>query len=308
MNKLSSVLKGYLTGAYFQKKMVYNAQNGPSRYILKNLEQIHSVKALGLAFEAEEHRLMLDPVRLELKRFKKLLILAPHTDDEVIGCGGLLIKARDMGLPAEVFFTTNSESNFEEQTAQRKRECERVMNRLNINCSFSEISNINLEANPEDIYFLRSKIFESKADAVFFPWLFDYPVKHRFTNLLLYLALKDQPQLQALQYYGYQVHNTPLVNCYLDISDVMDEKYALIKLYQSQVSKVAYADFARAMNLLNTKFVGHVNSLKYYEVFHGISGDELKRWVSNYYLKDLPALFRYSKNIIKQAEKIIKSC
>ncbi len=41
----------------------------------------------------------------------RILILAPHPDDEVIGCGGVIQKAKDMNLPLKVVFMTYGDNN-----------------------------------------------------------------------------------------------------------------------------------------------------------------------------------------------------
>jgi len=46
-----------------------------------------------------------------LKPKDRILILAPHPDDEVLGCGGIIQKARSMGLPLTVVFLTHGDSN-----------------------------------------------------------------------------------------------------------------------------------------------------------------------------------------------------
>lgn len=41
----------------------------------------------------------------------RLLILAPHPDDEVLGCGGVIAEAASRGLPVEIVFLTNGDDN-----------------------------------------------------------------------------------------------------------------------------------------------------------------------------------------------------
>ncbi len=48
---------------------------------------------------------------LTLDSADRILILAPHPDDETIGCGGVIQKAVGMGVPVRVVFLTNGDSN-----------------------------------------------------------------------------------------------------------------------------------------------------------------------------------------------------
>ena len=48
---------------------------------------------------------------LELSKDDRILVLAPHPDDEVIACAGVIQKALDMGLPLKVVFLTYGDNN-----------------------------------------------------------------------------------------------------------------------------------------------------------------------------------------------------
>ncbi|MGE5280418.1 MAG: PIG-L deacetylase family protein [Deltaproteobacteria bacterium] len=41
----------------------------------------------------------------------RILVLAPHPDDEILGCGGVIQQARDMGLPLKIVFLTYGDNN-----------------------------------------------------------------------------------------------------------------------------------------------------------------------------------------------------
>lgn len=61
------------------------------------------------------------PSRLELEPGDRLLVLAPHPDDEVLCCGALLQQAVARGLPVRVVFLTYGDSNEWSFLAYRKR-------------------------------------------------------------------------------------------------------------------------------------------------------------------------------------------
>ena len=41
----------------------------------------------------------------------RILVLAPHPDDEIIGCGGIIQKALSMHLPIRIVFSTYGDNN-----------------------------------------------------------------------------------------------------------------------------------------------------------------------------------------------------
>ncbi|HEV7518886.1 MAG TPA: PIG-L family deacetylase [Thermoanaerobaculia bacterium] len=51
------------------------------------------------------------PAGLDFAPTDRILVLAPHPDDEVLGCGGVLQRAVARGIPAEVAFLTYGDSN-----------------------------------------------------------------------------------------------------------------------------------------------------------------------------------------------------
>lgn len=59
--------------------------------------------------QAEESAIALP--ELALQADDRLLILAPHPDDEALACGGLIQRAQAMRLPVQVVFFTNGDNN-----------------------------------------------------------------------------------------------------------------------------------------------------------------------------------------------------
>ena len=49
--------------------------------------------------------------KLQLEKDDRILVLAPHPDDESIGCGGLMQKALAKNLPLHVVYYTNGDNN-----------------------------------------------------------------------------------------------------------------------------------------------------------------------------------------------------
>ena len=61
------------------------------------------------------------PSYLTLKPTDRLLVLAPHPDDEVLGCGGVIQEAVSQGLPVRVVFLTYGDNNELSFIRYRKR-------------------------------------------------------------------------------------------------------------------------------------------------------------------------------------------
>jgi len=59
--------------------------------------------------------------QIQLGDSDRILVLAPHPDDEVLGTGGVLREAVERGIPVRVVFLTNGDSNEWSFLAYRKR-------------------------------------------------------------------------------------------------------------------------------------------------------------------------------------------
>ena len=58
---------------------------------------------------------------IELGASDRILILAPHPDDESLACGGIIQRALSSGLPVHVLFLTNGDNNEWSFMVYRKR-------------------------------------------------------------------------------------------------------------------------------------------------------------------------------------------
>src|SRR5689334_8566260 len=63
---------------------------------------------------------VLSEPRVTLASNDRILVIAPHPDDEVLGCGGILQDAVRMKLPIRILFLTNGDNNQWAFTVYRK--------------------------------------------------------------------------------------------------------------------------------------------------------------------------------------------
>ncbi len=70
---------------------------------------------------AKESFVSKTPETLTLTQQDRILILAPHPDDEVLGCGGIIQRATKMNLPIKVVFLTYGDQNQWSFILYRKR-------------------------------------------------------------------------------------------------------------------------------------------------------------------------------------------
>ncbi len=61
------------------------------------------------------------PPEITLSANDRIIIFAPHPDDEVLGCGGIIQKARELNIPVRIVFLTYGDNNEWSFMVYRKR-------------------------------------------------------------------------------------------------------------------------------------------------------------------------------------------
>ena len=69
------------------------------------------------------------PQAPELRPGERILLLAPHPDDEAIGAAGLLSRARALGLPVRLVFLTNGDGSQSTRLFESLRKSRRYPNK-----------------------------------------------------------------------------------------------------------------------------------------------------------------------------------
>lgn len=193
----------------------------------------------------------LKPTELKIKKDTKCLLLAPHADDETIGCGGLLLKKPDC---FDVYCLTNgfkgiknTELTYEEKVAIRKREFNAAMEKVGVRMYyfFEDIDDKRLIMR----YDRFRTISLSDYDYIFIPNILDQHRDHKAVAVLLKELLGDRPCKKSVKIVMYEVWSSlALPNAYVDIEDVMEAKLELLEIYKSQNATRDYFSAVKGLN------------------------------------------------------------
>ena len=183
---------------------------------------------------------------LQIKPQARILILAPHADDETIGCGGLLLK---YGAQCDVVLLTDGRHGDSsvppnEMINIRKKEFEEVM----VHYAVRNVRLLNVEDGKLIDHFKDFSTLEFKEyDYVFMPHPMDFHKDHVAVSCLFKRLCKTRPFKGQVVY--YEIWNTlARPTHYIDISDVVEEKRRLINLYASQIKNIDYASRILGLN------------------------------------------------------------
>jgi len=220
-------------------------------------------KVIKKVFNFYTSRITIYPELLKILKTDKILILAPHADDESIGCGGLLLKYASQ---CEVLCLTDGrngdiaiESNL--MIDIRKKEFESVMVKLKVKAfRLLGIEDTKLENN----YNIFKNIEFENYDYICIPNNLDQHPDHKAVAKHIQKAFLENKISNRVHIIMYEVWNAlPLPNFYTDISYITEEKKELINMYHSQIKHIDYAEKILSLNQYRGMIAGK-NSIEAY--------------------------------------------
>ncbi len=192
----------------------------------------------------------------------RVLVLAPHPDDETCGLGGTLRRHRDQGDEVAVVFVTdgrNGDPEFRfgaDLVEIRKREALAAAKALGgLQTAFLGFPD-NLEASEQDLKMVAGHIEEwvgrIRPDLVYVPWVEDAHTDHRNTRLALDRIRSPAKKFQIFEYELWAPLPADFV---VDISSVVESKREAIACYPSQTAYTDYAHHILGLNAHRAAFL-----------------------------------------------------
>lgn len=209
----------------------------------------------------------------------KILIVAVHPDDETLGCGGTLLKHKANGDEIHwLICTTINESH--SYYKQREEELKQVSNAY----GFDSVHNLRLKTMQVDEYSMSeligaiSKVINKvRPNIVYLPFKGDVHSDHRkifeasysCTKSFRYPFVKKIYMMETLSEteFAPSVKEDSFVpNVFVDISDFMDKKIEIMKIFESEMSQHPFPRSERNLRALAT-FRGATCGCEYAESF-----------------------------------------
>lgn len=217
----------------------------------------------------------------ELPKAKRALVLAPHPDDEIFGCGGALALLRLQESSVEVVVLTDGagwEPDSHRQKAADVRQSETNASLAMMGVGPAEYWGIvdrGLVSHPG----LSERIAERLrgVDLVFAPALTEVHPDHVATGRAVIAALQslDSQKVKRPCVFFYEVGAPVAPNFLLDITPVWHVKKAAMLCFQSQQNVQDYARHIEGLNTFRTySLPAHI---QYAEAYYCLSSD----WLPN---------------------------
>ncbi|MBM7716594.1 LmbE family N-acetylglucosaminyl deacetylase [Bacillus thermophilus] len=220
------------------------------------------------------------PQLVNIQKGKKVLVLAPHPDDEVIGAGGSLLKHRDYENEVHIVFITDGsngrtrEQSIEETIRVREKEAINLCNVLSADYSFLKCKDGEYIPEQSKIQWMRKKIESYNPTDIYLPHLDDSHRDHFMTNILFFEALNSLPE-QGRNIWQYEVWSPVSPNIVINISNEFERKRELMLLYESQLQLIPYDKIMEGLNKYRVATVP-LPGIEYIEAFYHSDEQEYK--------------------------------
>ena len=188
---------------------------------------------------------------LDLSTIRRIAVVAPHPDDEILGCGGTMARAARAGVDVHVVVVTRGRPPQFDETLVEQIRAETLRAHASIGVKqthfldfpAAELDRVGMSTLNAA---LGAALVEIEPDVLMVPFVGDIHVDHQivFNAALVHARPRDSRAPRAvLAYETLSETNwlapgvTPgfLPNTYIDITDTLDAKIAAFEHFSSQI-------------------------------------------------------------------------
>ncbi len=216
--------------------------------------------------------------RIEGLDEKRVLVLAPHPDDDIIGCGGALRLYHERGATITTVYMTDGRRGGEAEAGEdlvsiRQSEAERAAAIIGIDdLVFLSNKDGELSTSRNAAVDLGAIIRDFVPEAVFLPFLLDDHPDHMATSRVFLSAIKSTPEVLC---YCYGVWTPlPAFNVVVDVTPYQELKERALREHRSQIRT---ADLLGAVSGLSRYYSAVTGGRGYAEVFMACGSHEYRR-------------------------------
>jgi N-acetylglucosamine malate deacetylase 1 len=196
----------------------------------------------------------------------RILAIAPHPDDETLGCGGALIRHKAEGDDIYWLIITgiSQESGWQEKVVnKRDNEIDAVAEKY----GFSDVFNLRLTTTKMDTLPISdligeiSKVYNKvEPDIIYMPYAYDVHTDHQIIAKALQSTLKwfRYPYIKKVLMYetpsetefNFADKNVFKPNVFVNISNYLDDKIETMKIYESEMANFPFPRSEKTMRSL----------------------------------------------------------
>jgi len=213
----------------------------------------------------------------------KILVISPHPDDETLGCGGTILKHKDIGDKIYWLIITNIvvKNGWDKDIVEkRQKEIETVAEMYGFEKTFKldyPAAKLDIIPIQEIIESVSKVIFEVKPEVIYLPNRSDVHTDHQITFKTAYSCTKNfrypfikrilmYETLSETEFAPALPENTFIPNVFVDITKYFEKKLEIFKIYKSEVMEKPFPRSLDSIKAL-TRYRGSQMGVEYAEGF-----------------------------------------
>ncbi len=173
---------------------------------------------------------------------QSVMIIAPHCDDESIGCGGAFALHRRRGDSVHVIYTTDSAKHLagsERIARQSELRASEALKAIEI-LGGGTVEHLNLkdgaaQIDSDAVSAIAKRLTEKQPMRIYVPWKMDQHVDHHAAHTMLARAISKANLPAGAEVWEYEVWTPLIANRYVPIGSVIDIKERAIRAHNSQI-------------------------------------------------------------------------
>jgi LmbE family N-acetylglucosaminyl deacetylase len=204
---------------------------------------------------------------LDISHIRKVLVIAPHPDDESLGCGGLLAILGERNCEVMVVFVTDGGASHRNSpswsrmrlAAQRQQEANAALSELGLGRAgrlFFNLRDADMPAASSNEWHravarLSNVLKKLKPELVVLPWRRDPHCDHRASHALAMQAMRLHPPATILEYAIWldelgsnedRPSSREATRLEVDIRSCLEAKKRAIAMHQTQTTRLINDD------------------------------------------------------------------
>ena len=215
---------------------------------------------------------------------KNILVVAPHPDDESLGCGGVILKHKSKGDHVSWCIVTTmveDEVNTKATINSRENEISSVQNAYGIDKLFRlgypttmliQLSYGQLVNSAKEV------IEEVKPEVIYLPYPLDVHSDHRITFSVFFSCTKNYRAPSIRKIFSYEtlsetnysspsISNVFVPNYFIDITEHFEKKMEILSIYKTEMEEHPFPRNPQAIEALAI-LRGSTCGSKYAEAFY----------------------------------------
>lgn len=195
---------------------------------------------------------------------KSILVVSPHPDDETLGCGGTILKFKNIGYAIYWLIVTEMKNDFgysDVVITKREQEIIKVTEAYNFDRVIKfgiPTSNVDIYPKKDLVSKFSTAINELKPNIILTPFINDIHSDHQIISAAVLSCAKwfRYPFIESILYYetisetDFNIDSqkkTFSPNVYVDITEQIERKIDIMKIYESEIQNFPFPRSEKAV-------------------------------------------------------------